>query len=138
MQLEVFQDQIQRLKATYGEKNYPEERVKVLWAQFKKVENIEFADAVTYLIANYRAAPMLHEIEKEVQLAINRSQEHWLRSADRNLYGIVQDAAKYNKKADPEFVKACLKLLRDKLDGKINNKQFNEGCDLLDKAAKTF
>ncbi|HMX98737.1 MAG TPA: hypothetical protein PK473_03110 [Nitrosomonas sp.] len=137
MELEVFQIQIKRLKETYGDKAYPEERIKVLWAQFKNVQNHEFVDTVTMLIANHRQPPMLGEIEKEIQLAINRTKDG-LRdyTGPRNFQGLLKEAEKNNKNADKEFVRACVQLLTDKLNRKYTMEQFLEGCAHLDKTAR--
>lgn len=50
----------------------------------------------------------------------------------------MQEAARTNRTADPEFVKACTKLLKDKLTGALTHDQFLEGCHLLDVAAREF
>lgn len=48
---------------------------------------------------------------------------------------MVQTAARANRKADTEYVKLCVKLLRDRLSGKLDQKQFLEGCDYLQEVA---
>lgn len=128
-----YNTQIERLE-TQWPNSYGEERKAILWVAFKDTSNAVFAEAVSECIASHRAAPLLPDLSKAVEIA--KTRENSYRGGAGSVWGVVQQAAKQNKSASPEFVKACTKLLREKLDGKITHKQFLEGCDLLDEAAR--
>lgn len=77
---------------------------------------------------------MLEELGRAVDEAKVRRKVHGARGI--NFAGIVKDAENANITANPEFVKACMNVLKEKLEIQLSKSQFLEGCDLLDKAAK--
>lgn len=129
-----FEAQIKRLR-TQWPNSYGSERMEGLWSAFKGVSSSVFGEAISDCIANQRSAPLLSELSKAVETAkVRESSFRFDRS--HSPLDAMQGAADSNKTADPEFVKACMKLLKDKLDGRISHDNFLQGCNLLDEAAR--
>lgn len=110
----------------------------LLWRSFQDVYDEVFVDAVTHIVATRPARhkpPLLTELSEAVDAAkVRANQQRYNKTG--SVYETLEDAAKNNKTADPEFVQACLKLVRDFLDRKVTRKQFDEGCDLIASVAK--
>jgi len=136
MDSSTFNDQIKRLRTQWPHA-YGEERIKILWAAFKDVSNFDFRDAVSYCLGSAKSAPLVLDLEKAVQIAKNNYYSS-KRLEEANIMGAMEYASENNKTADPEFVDRCLKLLDDLYNKRITKKQFDEGCDLLDQAAKLY
>lgn len=64
MEKNLFQAQIERLRLTYGQNAYPEERIKMLWKSFNLKMDEEFKEVIDWLICNKRTAPMLAEFRE--------------------------------------------------------------------------
>lgn len=126
-----FNRQMDRLnsqwKSTYGT-----ERRALLWAAFRNVLAEDFQSAVDMCLASHRGAPLLDELNKEVDAARVRRNQEGARGGG-SFYGVVQQAADANTTANPEFVQLCLKHIRDGLTGKVTREQYFEGCDALDR-----
>lgn len=131
-----FDEQIKRLESQWPNA-YKTERIKILWAAFKDVSYFDFRDAVNYCLGNSKSAPLVLELEKAVQIAKNNYYSS-KRLEEANTMEALLHAADNNRTADPEFVDRCLKLLDDLYNKRITKKQFDEGCDLLDQAAKLY
>ena len=131
-----FDEQIKRLESQWPNA-YKIERIKILWAAFKDVSYFDFRDAVNYCLGNSKSAPLVLDLEKAVQIAKNNYYSS-KRLEEANIMGAMEYASENNKTADPEFVDRCLKLLDDLYNKRITKKQFDEGCDLLDQAAKLY
>lgn len=73
-----FTTEIKRLTDTYTEKPYPEERVKLMWDEFKGLEGKVFSSIVKRLISDCAHAPMADKIRdmvswaKETQAALDK------------------------------------------------------------------
>ena len=138
MTAENFRLQIERLSKVYNSKNtkyYEGERVGLFWKAFQHTDDMVFAEAVDDLIANRKSAPMLDDIEEAVQEARVRDRQR-RQVPSRNQIQMLQDAS--NAATDPkvkEFSRACIKLLHDKVTGRITKEQFLQGCDMMDRAA---
>lgn len=139
MEKKTFESQITRMIQTWGERHYPTERVTLYWRALQNVFDQDFIEATDLLIGNHRTAPMHEDITKRVEECKTR------RLSGNSVSGfptsggfgsLLHNAAKLNKVADPDFVKASLQLLRDKLSGKLNHSQFIEGCGYLDTVSK--
>lgn len=106
----------------------------LLWRAFQSVDDGIFSATVDRLIFAARAAPKGPEIEKMLkECTMEASQNRSM--GGRGIPQIMQDAAK-NSPADPDFVKACTKHLRDKMEGRITPAQFQEGCQALETMSK--
>jgi hypothetical protein len=136
METQIFNDQIKRLKSQWPNA-YGDERIKILWAAFKDVANYDFRDAVTHCLGTAKSAPLVPELEKAVLIARNNYYAKQ-RMEEANVLGALEQVADNNTTADPEFVDKCLKLLDDLYQKKITKVQFDEGCNLLDQAAKLY
>lgn len=133
MQEKEFEIQVGRLTSQWRN-DYGTERRALLWAAFKDAMGEDFRSAVDYCLASHRRAPLLDDLSKEIDQAKVRRQQS--RGGSSSFYGQLVDAAELNRKADPEFVKACLKHVSDFLGARMSREQFDQGCDLLDSVAK--
>jgi hypothetical protein len=136
MQEQEFQIQIKRLQSRWGERIYEKELVAILWRAFHEIEARIFISACDDVIGNMRHAPMFKDLDDAIHLAKSRAQEAITRGGSGHLYSIIKEAQRANKRADPEYVKACMSLLQDRLNNKITYPQFLEGTELLRIAAE--
>ena len=137
MREEIFQAQITRLRETYGSKNYPIERAKILWNAFRNEQDDTFTQAVTLCIAQKRSSPMFQELSEcllEARKAIFAARYQPVPGLNLGL--MLQYAASANKMADKDFVQACLFHLKHFLNKEITKEQFVDGCTEIDKLAK--
>jgi hypothetical protein len=74
MTSECFAKQVDRLKSTYGEKNYSPERVKTLFRRLSGWSDDDFATAVENLIVKARSAPLGEELLEEMELVKKQKQ----------------------------------------------------------------
>lgn len=118
-----FLTQIQRLKATYGDKAYPPERVEVLWKTFSRVTDVAFGDAVTACIGNSQYAPMLKHLEEAVEEAVRRERAE-LRSRARPMLTVVRTPNDTARSA--ELATFCKKLIEGRISGKISKEYFQQ------------
>lgn len=131
-----YKQQIERLKAQWPQA-YSEERMIIFFNAFRDVSNFDFRDAVTHCLATCKGAPLLGEITE----AIIKAKNNYLyqkRLEESKMMGVLDYAYENNTTADPEFVDRCMKLLDDLYNKKITKAQFDQGCDLLDQAAKLY
>lgn len=136
MEIEFFDFEIARLKNQWPNA-YSPERIKIFYNAFRDVANFDFRDAVTHCLATCKGAPLLPELTD----AIIKAKNNYLyqkRVEEEKARGALDWAYENNTSADPEFVDKCMKLLDDLYTKKITKKQFDEGCDLLDQAAKLY
>lgn len=135
---EFFITQVKRLKDVYGEKAYPDERVRLMWNAFKNCFDEVFKEACDDLITHRRTAPMLPEMLEAVDVCINRDKERRLQTqqviSGQDVLTQMKAASKISPNKD--FSSMCIKLLDDYQKGKLTKKQFEEGCDFLDETAK--
>lgn len=138
MSPEVFKKQIDRIRSQWANA-YGEERLKRIWATYgKSVSDDLFEEMVDMALDTMRSAPLADDFAKfEIECAKRRASSRVYDGLGATGFsGVMRDAAKNNKAADPEFVKLCVKLWNDKVTGKVNHKQFLEGCDALDQYAR--
>lgn len=128
-----FNAQIGRLR-TQWPNSYGAERTISLFEAFKDVSNTTFAEAISDCIANSRNAPLLTELTKAVEIA--KVRENSYRGGNFTFQSTLTKAATNNRVADPDFVKACVKLNNDFQAKKITREQFLQGCDWLDQTWK--
>lgn len=67
--------QIDRLKETYGEKIYSNERIKLIWNQLKHVPQKYFENCVSDIIASSPTAPMLPKLQESLSGKTDQIQE---------------------------------------------------------------
>ena len=133
MNIDVFSEQVRRLKDVYGDKNYSKERYTLFWNSFKAVRDEIFIAAVDDLIGNQKFAPLFKEITDAITSAEKRDWELRI-----NSYRGLENAVVQN--SDPEFVKVCMKVINDAVRNKLTKKQHDEAmvyidtyCDALEK-----
>lgn len=69
MDSKTFQEQVSRLKRTYGQDSYPQACVESLWDELKHVPDRKFVKAINRVLANNpnpRFPPGIEEIEKKL------------------------------------------------------------------------
>lgn len=138
MQARTFQEEMMRLKSVYGERLYPEERMRVIWRTFQNEPDVVFIDAVEFMIASCRSAPMMKEMHDCVNEARNAKKERD-RQASSGLGGpfgdTVYNPALYSDSRVRERIQGRIKLAVDYSNRLLTKKQFDEGCDFYDRAA---
>lgn len=140
MHREHFERQIARLR-TQWQQGYGEERMVRLWKIFEKISNEDFTTMVDMALDTMRSAPLTDDFLKlEQELMRRRSEERDFAGLCRTSspIGVLSHAAEANKSADPDFVKACLQVVRDNAEGRLAGGNFIEACDCLDKLANTL
>lgn len=136
MEKEIFATQMDRLKSTFGERAYPSERVKLIWHTVKNLPNSFMEPTVNYMVGHYRSFPNVKDfLEKATEFESRGKTRQTL--GNGSVRDVLNHAAKHTG-ADKEFVSKCGQLLRQLTTGKINKVQFDQGCDLLDQAAKMY
>ena len=118
-----FARQIERLKATYGDKAYPAERVEVLWKTFSRVTDVAFGDAVTACIGNSQYAPMMKHLEEAVEEASARERSA-LRSRSRPMLTVVRTPNDHSRSA--ELANFCAKLIEGRVSNKLSKEYFEQ------------
>jgi len=93
---------------------YQDERAKVIHKAFATVSDAVFTDAVSDVLATCRAAPLLPELEKAVEVGRLREKDKYAHRGDGSIMGTLNGAA---GRAKSEFVRICL----DALDWKSKN-----------------
>lgn len=134
MDRQLFNRQLHRLKTQWPH-SYGEERVSRIWATFQKVSDIDFEEMVHLALDTMRSAPLVDDLcnlEREVK---KRRSFYRVQNAG-GIGSVVEQAAQANRRADPEYVKNCVRLLKKKMLGQLTTAQFLEGCAWLDSAAE--
>lgn len=129
MTRDTFMVHIGRMQANWGSQHYREPRVALLWRAFQGVDDAAFSAAVDRLIAYQRSAPMVPEIEKALEMAKLELIQAAARGNGSPL-SVMVDAARVTP-ADPEFVKGCVKLVRDKFARRLTAEQWEQGVQLI-------
>lgn len=130
-----FQEQMARITETFGAKHYTGQRLKIIFATLKGVDDGTLERSVTRLIATRRVPPLVPEFLEAVESVRSEDKQRARENAPMvGMLGQLQEAAKRTT-ADKDFVGACMSHIRNYLDGKLSKSQFNEGCQMLDQAA---
>jgi len=134
MNLQEFQIQIDRLKQTFGEKAFPVERVKLIYAEGRDYPAVIFKQIVDKLIGECRFAPTLKEFRaaysefreklntKQKTKHANEAKNFWDKSLPNEEVNMIMDAIKKRVSGDISDEKwksfmGTLKHMRDNLDG---------------------
>lgn len=129
-----FAEQLDRLKSTYGERNYPAERVAILHNAVKSQSDEWLESAVTHFIGNNRQAPMLKEFIDEIEDSKRRNLEYSRRGGSGSPVEVLKRVAVTAE--NKEFARFCVKALEEKLSGRITREQFfNEVMPMIDDTA---
>jgi len=104
----------------------------LIFAALKSLSDFQFEAMVDHFIANQRTAPMLKDFADDIEDSKRRDNQ----AGKGDVLQMLRDAEKNNKRADPEFVRACMRTIEAKLSGKMPKDQFwNEAVPLLYEAA---
>jgi len=126
---------MRRLK-TQWPNSYGSERLALIWHRFKDTANHVFTALVTGALNSLRSPPLADDLSKlEQEYTRNEAQLRIQMRHDISFGRQIEELAKNNRTADPEFVQGCLKLLRDRQNGKLTEEQFLQGCDYFDQIA---
>lgn len=130
-----FKTQIERLN-TQWPNSYKEERMMVIFNAFRDVSNFDFRDAVTHCLGNSKGSPLVPELTDALQKvrANYFNQKRIDEATQRGIFNSIPDGGT----CDKEFYKKCTELYNALIDKKITKEQFDQGCDLLDQAAKLY
>jgi hypothetical protein len=140
MTKEEFETQLTRLSGSFGIRYYQGERAKVIWDAIHQESHATIDQAFTRLLQTQKTAPMVPEMLKAIEAVHaerkQREREYQLTNLASPLELLEQASNKTS--ADKDFVQACLRTLRGKLDGTITGQAFLEACEALDSLAKTL
>jgi hypothetical protein len=111
----------------------------VIWRTFQNEPDVTFIDAVEFMIATYRAAPMMKEMHDAVNEARAAFKQREAQTTEnRNMFEQMREGYNHAKFDDAEVakrVKGRIELAQQYAVGKINKKHFTDGMNFYDKAA---
>lgn len=76
MQHEDFKREIARLVQVFGDRNYPKERVNLLWQAFSYCQEEDVTAAVSHLIGNTLKPPLQRELAEAIEEAARERREN--------------------------------------------------------------
>lgn len=129
MEQNFFRDQMRRLVETYGERNYPTERVELIWKAFHMLPSSAFEAVVTECIANHRSAPMVNDLNKAANELRVREAQNRTQNSGNPFTLVLGEAA--GKSANTEYSGFCMQIINKKLDGKMDNQQWDDATTYL-------
>lgn len=88
---------------------YGEERAKVIYAAFKDVSDMVWADAVTEVLSTSRAIPLIPELERAVDSARRREQDR-LRAKASNVHSIRRGSSA-DEMAAKKAMRECMQTI---------------------------
>lgn len=138
-----FLEHMGRLKRMWPNA-YPNERATLLFNAVKAMPDFWMEQTTNYFISNSRMAPLLEQFQEKIVSYEERKKEEALQDKQLSGFGSVTGSNFLSQMEtaaltteNKEFAKRCTQLLRDKLEGKITEEQFRQGCDFLDQAARS-
>lgn len=131
-----FSEQLNRLRSEWPN-SYGAERSLMLWDAFRNEQDARFERAVNRALQTLRSAPLVPELMRIFEeLKIEDAHVARERAMGQGSFmQVLKDASKNNRRANPEYVKACLKVFQDRDAGRLTLDQFKQGCDFLDETA---
>lgn len=134
MEDKEFKIEMARLKTQWPHA-YGTEREGLIFKAFRSADIVKFRDAVSFLIGNSKSAPLMEDFTREVTRTEGTEFARYSSSGFADASGVLSKAARHTK-ASPEFVKACLKVVRDRSSGKLTKEQAEQAYEYLDQTAK--
>lgn len=122
---DCFTEQSRRLRDTWGDKNYPKERMSLFFRQIEKFEDEILVKAIDILILEERNAPMPPLIIESIYRAIDEQKEQQINSMPS-----LDSAVKISH--NPEFAKICMDVIQKVISGKMNKTEYNEAMKYID------
>jgi hypothetical protein len=98
-----FREQMQRISKTYGAERYPQERIVLLWEEFKNLDGWLFSAAVSRLIADNAVAPMATKFREAIAEARERA-TLW----DKKRQTLTRPTIDENAITYAEYVRRCI------------------------------
>jgi hypothetical protein len=141
MDMAFFKVQIDRLKQVYGDASYPQERIKLLWKEFRSSDNSRFESVISEVLGSCRFAPML----KEFREAWSKEKERYRVSA-RKIE--ARDAKEFwngkglkigNSEKDTFHIEdkfEIMRMIKRRLAGRVSGPDWDSFMDTLCVAAK--
>jgi hypothetical protein len=118
MNMAEFDTQISRLKNTFGDRAYPDERLKLIWREVREFSSGWFEKLVDRLICDSRLPPLLPEFRNE----ISRERE---RLWDLQKKQHTQDAKDfYSGKFQPEDAKTICQYIIKRAQGSVSDQDY--------------
>ena len=134
MTMEMFAKQIDRLKETYGERNYPAERSRLIFNAMKAIPDTVFEGFVTDFIGNQLRAPVLKCFNEKAQEYERHVAQDRLSSGFGMAGGGLLSQLRAMEKvslAKSEFVRERLKLLEQFMKKKLSKEHLDQGLSLI-------
>lgn len=75
-----FEEQFQRLIKTYGQKDFPPERIKLVWEETNFLVHDRFRKMVDYFIGEFKYAPLLKDFREYV---VKLREEIWAKTKEQ-------------------------------------------------------
>jgi hypothetical protein len=121
-----YKQQIARLRSVYGDRNYPDERVMVLWGEVKEFPFFWFKKIVDRFIGESLKPPMLPEFRTEA--AKERERQREKEKTDERKTGKEFLGQVYG----PEEVQTIASMIKRRLQGKVDDVVWNEFMAQID------
>lgn len=126
-----FNRQIERMKATFGERRFPNEFCRLIWERAAKLPAFWFEGCANQIIGSMRP-PTLADFVKDAE-DWERREKSRNTETDSNVVSLLEKAA---RRGNSDFGKTCAQLLRDKLAGKYTPEQWEEAMQYLEETAE--
>lgn len=121
-----FTKQIGRLKETYGDKIYNDERLAILWHEVGSYSNEIWERAISELIASHQKAPLLPEIRKSIALQRERAYAHEKSRHTMESRRAVE--SNFFPKEEEAHIAATIQL---RLQGRVSDSDWDQFMTLL-------
>lgn len=120
MTFDQFKNQIHRLSLTFGEKNYPDERVLIFWKEFKYTDFNLFQEAISRAIAEEPRAPLISKLRDYVG---GVRQEFYLKQKEKN----KKEAEEFfHSEFDSVDVNFIVQTTIQRMSGKVPDRDWSE------------
>lgn len=124
-----FDTQINRLKDVFGDRHYPDERVKLLWRAVSDYPGKWFSKTVDKFIGECRQPPLLPEFRTEVAIERERS---WGKEKEVH----AKDAKQFMQRFDDQIRSSICKTIRDRIQGKVDDETYTNFVDGITRLAE--
>lgn len=124
MDLFQFEKGVNRLRDVYGDRFYPDERVKVLWQEVKDLPDSWFDSVVTRFIAEHDRAPMIPQFREEISKY--RERVHYAQKREHK-----EDALEFWSSFEGEDLHTICENIRKIAEGKATEQDKAKFQELL-------
>lgn len=131
MQSQEFNRELNRLKDCFGDKNYSDERVKILWSEVKDLTGDWFIRVINFFIGNQRQPPLIGEFREEI--AKERDRQWKIKKTEHS-----QDAKDFwNGTYQPDEVKWICETIRNRMRKNILDENWEKFIEHLNYTASS-